>query len=394
MKLEVLPGRKGDCMLLHLGDPGSEKLVLIDGGPSGVWGDHLEERLMGLQEERAANDKLRIDLVIVSHVDDDHINGILRLLSAIEEDDFPVEIGEIWHNSFDRILDNDQTLASRGGEVLASLAGAIGDEIDEDDHERRDAALVLASIAQGDRLLRQAKKMSIPVNVSFGDDLLIVEDNPHAFSFLGAKFKVLGPLRADVEELQVEFDKWLREQGDEVSTASLLAALTDTSAANLSSIVLEVECAGRRFLLTGDARSDRFMKVMDDGPHHYDLIKIPHHGSDRNVDGTFFREVIAETYVFSGDGKHGNPERATVEMLLDNRPAGSRPSLAFTYSLQKTDKTRKAEWDKKQERRERKGQSVSPWDHEKMSLTALCSVRSDEFDLIEPGADSVFLPQL
>lgn len=393
MKLEVLPGRKGDCMLLHMNHAGQERLVLIDGGPAGVWDDDLSLRLEELQEERAPDGQLVIDLVIVSHVDDDHINGVIRLLDAIEHDDFPVKISELWHNSFDRILGNDETLATDSDTALASVASQAVVFLEDDDHDRRDAALVLASIAQGDRLLAQALRLGIPVNLTFGGDLIVAEQPTQPISTLESNVTVEGPLREDVQELQRKFDEWLRKSEEDKPTASLLAALTDTSAANLSSIVLTVEAGGRRILLTGDARSDRFLEAMGDGPHAYDIIKMPHHGSDRNVDEVFFRTVVGETYVFSGDGKHGNPERETVAMLLDHRPAETKPTLVFTYAIEDIDAVRKEVWDKQQRRNARRGREVVDWDHGTMSLAALLEGRKDEADIVVPGEDGL-LPEL
>lgn len=394
MKLEVLPGRKGDCMLLHLGEVAEQKLVLIDGGPSGVWGDALEDRLLKLRDERGPDSKLLIDLVIVSHVDDDHINGILRLLEAVEDRDFPVEIGELWHNSFDRILGNVQIPAANRGAILASLEGDAASDTESDDHDKRSAALVLASIAQGDRLLRQAKRMNIPVNRTFEGELIIARQPAETMNVLGTEITVEGPLCADVEELQRVFDEWLSDHIDQVDTASLLAALTDISAANLSSIVLSVADGERRILLTGDARSDRFLEVLGDGPHHYDIVKIPHHGSDRNVDEAFFRSVIAEAYVFSGDGKHGNPERETIAMLLDHRPGESTPKLVFTYPVADIDKKRKQEWETKQARGAQRGEPVTPWDDDTMALATLLEAHAGEFTLVEPAEAGDLLPLL
>ena len=52
---------------------------------------------------------------------------------------------------------------------------------------------------------------------------------------------------------------------------------------------------------------------------HVDVLKVPHHGSSNNLDDDFFERIIADHYVFSGDGEHGNPERETLEMLFKAR---------------------------------------------------------------------------
>lgn len=386
MNLEVLPARKGDCLIVRLTDGATERLILVDGGPAGVWGDDLKERLLELQEERAPGGKLVIDLLVVSHVDDDHINGIIRLLEAIDADDFPVEIGEIWHNSFDLILGNDQTAAGATGTVLASTSPGAASFVEDEDEGLRDAALVLASVAQGNRVRSLAAKLAIPINLIAGGGLIMADAPAHVHRVLGADIVIEGPLRADVQALQTEFDKWLRDNGPQASTASLLAALEDTSAANLSSLVLSIEAGGKRLLLTGDARSDRFLEVMGDSPHVYDIVKMPHHGSDRNVDEAFFREVIGTTYVFSGDGEHGNPERATVAMLLDHRPRGAQPTLVFTYPLVTIDAAREQEYEKARRRAARRGVTLPPWDHQTMALEAFLAERSGECELLLPDA--------
>jgi len=63
---------------------------------------------------------------------------------------------------------------------------------------------------------------------------------------------------------------------------------------------------------------------------HVDILKMPHHGSDRNLDPIFFQRVSADHYVFSGNGEHGNPERETLQMLL-NESGGEEFTIHLTY---------------------------------------------------------------
>jgi beta-lactamase superfamily II metal-dependent hydrolase len=52
-----------------------------------------------------------------------------------------------------------------------------------------------------------------------------------------------------------------------------------------------------------------------------DLLKVPHHGSDRNVTEGFFRQVTADHYVISADGRHDNPDPKMLAMLTNARGA-------------------------------------------------------------------------
>ena len=62
----------------------------------------------------------------------------------------------------------------------------------------------------------------------------------------------------------------------------------------------------------------------------------------------FFERVPADHYVFSGDGEHGNPERATLQMLLDARGADANYTIHLTYPVAEIDEGRKADWEKEQ----------------------------------------------
>ena len=80
-------------------------------------------------------------------------------------------------------------------------------------------------------------------------------------------------------------------------------------------------------LLTGDARSDDLLAYVGatglerNGVAHFDVLKMPHHGSVRNVTAEFFDRVKADHYVISADGKNGNPDVPTLEMLTAARGA-------------------------------------------------------------------------
>jgi beta-lactamase superfamily II metal-dependent hydrolase len=104
---------------------------------------------------------------------------------------------------------------------------------------------------------------------------------------------------------------------------------------NLSSIVVLAEQARKRMLLTGDALGRDILDGLENtellkrGVIDVDVLKLPHHGSDRNVDTDFFRRVRADHYVISANGKHGNPDTPTLDMILEAR--GSRKiTLWFT----------------------------------------------------------------
>ena len=55
--LDVLRARKGDCLMLHFGSEQDPHLILIDGGPSNVYGPFLKPRLQKIHETRELDEQ-------------------------------------------------------------------------------------------------------------------------------------------------------------------------------------------------------------------------------------------------------------------------------------------------------------------------------------------------
>jgi hypothetical protein len=340
--LEALQAGKGDALLLHWGDPDSPSLIVIDGGPGGVYEGSLRPRLEQLRQKRGSDDEpLPVEILMVSHIDDDHINGVLQLtreLRGSEPSQRLVDVITLWHNAFDDLLDNDADeltaalgAAIENGSVSASSFGtaAAGDDV----------GVVIASVNQGRQLRNDAAGLGWNVNAPFGRLIQTApagEDAP-TVDMGGMTLTILGPSRERLEELQKKWDKELPkllEREREAGAAGLAEAAAkalDESVHNLASLMVLAESVdGRTMLLTGDGRGDHLMEGLEragrlpaDGTFHVDLFKLPHHGSDRNVSTDLFRRVTADHYVLSGDGTHHNPEVATLEMISEARDAST-----------------------------------------------------------------------
>lgn len=388
--LDVLRAGKGDCLLLHFGSNDDPRVVMIDGGPADVYAPHLKPRLEQLRQARSLTNRqaLSVDVLMVSHVDDDHIKGILDLTRELREQKQErrplfLRVGSLWHNSFDDLLDTTPAvLNTQAGFGAAALAG----EIELEDAEDFDAAKVLASIPQGRDLRIDAEFLGWKINRHFKGQLILANGAAKTVSLDGSiKFTVVGPMKPELKALQEKHDDWLRQRGMAKDSQAALAAFVDRSIPNLSSIVLLAEAQGKTMLLTGDARGDKILEglqlagVLDpDGNStiRVDVLKVPHHGSANNFETSFFESVTADHYVFSGDGEHGNPERESLEMLLAAR-GDDAFTLHFTYPIEEIDKERKKDW-QKQQAREKKKKEKNPrqrvranWSPRKHSLAAL-----------------------
>ncbi len=313
--LEALQAEKGDSLILHFGKVDAPRFIIIDGGPDTVYENALKPRLEQLREKfKNTNDeKLDLEMVMVSHIDDDHINGILQWFEELEEDELPYNIRTLWFNSFDDAIGNlNKELKSH----LAALTTKSAPE---------SSRPVVASVNQGRNLRKVTDKIGIGFNDGFLGLVMAPDNAEDAVLKVGAnlKFHVLCPSRKRLENLGKEWELKIKKMKDKAK----VAAFSDRSIANLSSIVVLAEFSGKRMLLTGDARGDDILfglenaGLLKDGKIHVDLLKFPHHGSNRNMNGKFLQKVTADHYVISANGEHDNPDPEIFEWLAEARGA-------------------------------------------------------------------------
>ena len=82
--------------------------MLVDGGTSQTYEKDLKPTLEALLHKER-----KIDLVVLSHIDNDHILGLLDLFEDIKtnkesKNDNVIHIGRLWHNSFSDIMDKNK----------------------------------------------------------------------------------------------------------------------------------------------------------------------------------------------------------------------------------------------------------------------------------------------
>jgi hypothetical protein len=374
--LDVIRAKKGDCLILHYGSKDDPHMVMIDGGPGGVYTPHLRPRIEQIRADRGLSDQesLPVDMLMVSHVDDDHIRGIIDLTgelreSADEQTPQLIQIFGLWHNSFENIINNtprELTAAITKKVPTASVDGTVPDDVtldvdDEDEETITSTLKVLASIQQGAQLRRNAEFLELPLNPAHDGKLVMASGENSVPMDNGLTFTVVGPLLPELQALHKKHQEWLEdleEQGKSAEDA--LAAYVDKSVPNLSSIVVLAEVEGKTMLLTGDARGDKILKGLElvgllepGGKMHVDVLKVPHHGSANNLDDDFFERITADHYVFSGNGEHGNPERESLEMLLNARGTDDY-EVHLTYPIDEIDAGRKADWEKEQGKEKKK----------------------------------------
>jgi beta-lactamase superfamily II metal-dependent hydrolase len=379
----VFPSASGDCVLITSSD---DKRLLCDAGLPAAYDDFIASPLAELRAQKKA-----IDVAYVSHIDRDHIGGILRMLDhemkwrafdhmkkrkkkfkkpAVPR---PPEVRQIWHNAFledigkTEAVELGSALTASANALAALDAGALGDQ-----HLASQAAEVeMLALSVGDAIEVNwrigADQLDIPLNREFDGDLMVARPDK-AIKLGSLSITVLGPTAKQLEELRADWIKWLRKSKAQLarlrsahkrdvedlrsgmspldiarlSQEMALAIEKDVTPPNLASLVLLVEENGSRVLLTGDAGDESLLEyfeaagLMDaDGRLEVDVLKVPHHGAHNSFSNAFVERVRAANYVFCGDGEHNNPEPKVVEGYLravQAKPLGNGGPIQFWFN--------------------------------------------------------------
>jgi hypothetical protein len=330
--LEALKAYHGDALLLHYGADNNPKRILIDGGPGDTFQTSVEPRL---QELKGPSGSVDLEMVMVSHMDDDHIRGIVDLFNAMQDCQIRCSIRKFWHNSFPDLLP-----AAQPAQLNFHQRGSHPATADMEEHKWA----VLASISQARKLRNQARALSMTVNEPFGDLVSVGDGRQQTVDIGGGlQFHILGPEQTEIAALRKKWEEDVARQQSEDAAKAAVANIVDRAVFNLSSIIVLAEFEGKRILLTGDARGDHVVRglrrqgFLSGNAIEVDVLKVPHHGSSRNVDLEFFQVVQARHYVFSGDGKNDNPEKQTIDYIIEASNHQPR-TLHFTFRLECLDR--------------------------------------------------------
>jgi hypothetical protein len=342
-ELSALPARQGDAIWIRWGAAANPHQMIIDMGTGGS-GKKVRERILELAENKRV-----FDLIVVTHVDEDHIGGLLTCLA--EADPIPgFKCKDLWFNGFEHLSGKSITT----GPNLEPLGPAQGEKL-------------------SNWLRTQAWNKAFagaPVRRVPGEAIQTVELHDNL------KLSVLGPTP---ERLEGFIDTWEEEVRIAVEKGRLDEAIVspglellgsdnppvlantgdledlatksdsvDTSKANGSSIALLLEYKGSKLILAGDAFSDDLVdgiEAVSPGERlHLDLFKLPHHGSKKNVHIDLIESVDCDRWLISTDGtRFKHPDAEAVARILAFTTA-DEPLLCFNVPSKFNGWWKKQEW--------------------------------------------------
>jgi hypothetical protein len=369
LKLQMLPAGCGDCLWLEYGSPETARIVIIDGGLQDT-AQALSKRIEAARRERAAN-MLDVELFVVTHIDNDHILGVIELLRTAQP---WLRIKDIWFNGRPQLMRLPKPPVSsgrtsgrsrKGGAGRpADLLGGADDSPDEEEGGYDFAALPspfdLLGPQQGDELSDLLTVRRLPWNRHQrwrGHAVMVPEIGELPVETLdgGLRLTLVGPTLARLYRLSTAWPDVLAGTHEPAAPRGadpfgLLGRYDtwppvwkdreqrDPSAANGSSIMLLAEYDDRALLLAGDGHApdlaaalERLRRERHAAHALFPLaaFKLAHHGSEKNLTRAVLEQIDCSRYLISTDGSgHEHPDHQALLRIL--RYSKIHPSCSST----------------------------------------------------------------
>jgi beta-lactamase superfamily II metal-dependent hydrolase len=298
MEIKFLKAGSGDSILIQ--NEGHN--ILIDGGN--------DSRYLLKEVETIFKSKEKIDLLVITHHDDDHIKGIIDLLNIEKFQENFIE--KIIFNSPRKYLgllpkDNDSSLLSYG--------------------QAYEVENILVDL-----------KTSWEITTENTPDLKIGNMN----------LQILAPKEADIKKYAEDKDAKLLSNKikdwdtDLSEIAEYLDDFSqDISISNRNSIVIMLTYNELKYLFTGDITPNRLTKIIDNlykiqnnqQPVKFEIIKLPHHGSYRSLNKKILEKISCDNFVIStNSSRHNLPNKTALMKVVKYSNKTDKINFYFNYN--------------------------------------------------------------
>lgn len=347
LRVIALPALNGDCILVEYMP---SHFILIDGGYVDTYQNYLLPKL----KEIAAQGGV-VDLIVVTHIDGDHISGIIKLL---EEDELPIGVKNIWYNGFRHV----QSIAKVSEAPESFVHKNICKECDIECKpiSARQGCTLSALIAQKDLAWNEPTNGDVikaPMSIPLGDATIHIlspceDDIDNLCDFWRKRLIKDGLLKKehseeywdDAFEFCMSKDKpGFRFHEKKVSKSYDLEKIKETpyeaddSVTNGSSIAFVLETGGKRILFLGDAHAETIEQSLiglygeEKTPIDFDVVKLSHHGSFNNNSPKLLSLIACDKWLISTNGdKYNHPDISTLAHIITQN-TGCK--LFFNYML-------------------------------------------------------------
>lgn len=312
-KIKVLKAFHGDCIIIYtLDNNGNEYNILIDGGTAKTFDYSLKKELKGLST---------IHLLILTHIDSDHIAGLLRFIknSLFSK----IEIEKFWINS-PNFIDAEQDSQISYGQAKKLDKLLIEKGVDN--------SLIESNITTD-------FKPSLPVDVE------ILSPTPKILDLLHKEWP---KINQQPQQVKIQISSQKNNPTHQTSLQNLAKEIfkpnksTHQDIFNSSSIALYLNLNDLKILLLGDARSEIILESLKEKGYSKkqklkaDYVKISHHGSKNNTSCDLLDLIDCDHFIIStngGNAHHKHPDREVIARIIHHseRNYNKKRTIYFNY---------------------------------------------------------------
>ena len=317
----MLEAEYGDAIVIKTMAEGKPFVIVIDGGPESTT-NYIKNKLTTLGH---------IDLMVLTHFDEDHIMGLIRYVEGFIDKKMPVE--RFWCNCAQEIdLAVDTSISSTGYENANTLARYLRKqkELDETFSWKENITSKIEPYIKGDLRID------------------VISPSDAALSKLQRGYNdyvITHPTWIDNDEEEPQIARVNNNPDALKSIDDLVKSDTPRNVNfwNKASIAFLLTAEDKRVLLLGDADSD----IVADGIEQLvgkgnildvDLVKLAHHGSKHNISNRLLSLIRCNQYAITTCGGAVNwchPDRKALALILrsPNRDNSIPINLYFNYPL-------------------------------------------------------------
>ena len=304
LTIKMLPALGGDCIVIKIHRDNVHQIIIVDSGMGRQCNSLLLKEITEWNKAYGP-----VDLVILTHIDNDHVSGLIRILRNKKID--YLSIKSIWFNYGAKL------------EEYFKSESAISIQIPNNS--------LYTSYRQGRELLELLKERSIELIAPvMAGDHIVVDEYLH-IDVLAPLVEDLNALLEDkkyesvIDNAELETSSEKNDYGDSVEKLNSRAfSENDITNTNASSIACLLSYSGHKILLLGDAKVStiekrlRHLGASEVNPLKIDYCKISHHGSKSNTRGSLISIINCDKYMLSTNWKSGKPSKECLSRIVMN----------------------------------------------------------------------------
>lgn len=317
--IHIMPASHGEAMILECSKCDKRGVIVIDGGP---YVNPIRNPFLAEVEQH-----LPIDLMVMTHFDDDHLVGIKKFVeNHIEDNPFPVK--RLWTNCAKHLpFDISENLSSAKASTMADALEKISKVsplkwdfyvLNKFMDDTIDFADIDVINPRADLLEKFIKEYKAEYAKETGEDNLSEKGN-------GVK---------DIDIPMPELSKRPKTPGNPDKYSEL---------ANMVSISMIIRCDNFSMLALGDSfPQEIYLSLIERGYSKenklkVDYVKMPHHGSAQNISNDLLDIIDCDKYIISTNGGNGyrHPHREALANVLchPERDYGRTVYFYFSHDL-------------------------------------------------------------